>query len=147
MSKQHIDIHVQSEATPAAVYALLIDGASWPSCSPLGTFELERTAPDGGEGVGAIRIFRTGRVTSREEIVERIPDRRLSYVLLSGLPLRDYRADVDLVAVDDGTDIRWHASFSGKLPGTGWFYRRVLERFLRQLATGLAARAAAVSNR
>jgi hypothetical protein len=33
---------------------------------------------------------------AREEIVELIPDRRLSYVLLSGYPFRDYRADVDL---------------------------------------------------
>jgi hypothetical protein len=52
--------------------------------------------------VGAIRVFITKVSRAREEIVELIPDRRLSYVLLSGYPFRDYRADVDLEPTGDG---------------------------------------------
>ncbi len=60
------------------------------------------------------------RLTSlREEIVERVPERRLSYMLLSGLAIRDYRADVDLRPTADGTEIRWHTTFRSKLPGVG----------------------------
>ncbi|ROT27274.1 SRPBCC family protein [Micromonospora sp. HM5-17] len=143
MARQYIDVQVRTTADPASVYALLVDGAGWPSWSPLGSFELERPGEDEPEGIGAIRVFRTGRVTSRERVVERVPGRRFSYELVSGLPLRDYRADIDLTPDGEGTLIRWHSSFVARVPGTGWFYRRVLDRFLRQCAQGLAARAAA----
>lgn len=141
---QEIDRSATTAADAATVYALLRDGATWPTWSPLGSFELERpAAPDDPEGVGAVRHFRTGRTHSHEEIVELVPDRRLSYVLLAGLPLRDYRADVDLTPQGDGTTrIRWHSTFKAKVPGTGWFYRLVLGRFVGQVVDGLAAYAA-----
>ena len=83
---------------------------------------------------------------SVEQIVELVADRRFSYVLISGLPLRDYRADVDLTPTDDGgTAIRWHATFSGRLPGVGAFYQKVLGRFVAKVAQGLAERAAQVA--
>jgi hypothetical protein len=142
MARQHIRVEQRAAASPAAVYALLIDGSTWPAWSPIGSFELERSAPPGREGIGAIRIFRTGRVTSREVVVERVPGRRFSYELLSGLAIRDYRADIDLAPDGDGTLIRWHSSFDAKVPGTGGIYRRSLGRFIRDLVTGLAAHAA-----
>ena len=71
-----------------------------------------------------------------------MPGRRLSYVLLSGLPLRNYRADVDLTPMDGGTAIRWHSKFGAARPGTGWLYRWALGRFIRQTVHGLAEHAA-----
>jgi hypothetical protein len=142
VAQQHIDVRAHSEAAPSAVYALLIDGASWPSWSPIGSFALERPGPDEPEGLGAIRAFRTRRVTSRERVVQRVPDRRFSYELVSGLAIRDYRADIDLAPDGAGTEIHWHSSFHAKVPGTGWLYRRTLDRFIRQLVAGLADRAA-----
>jgi hypothetical protein len=85
---------------------------------------------------------RRGRITSRERPVETIPERRLSYVLISGLAIRDYRADIDLSPADGGTLIDWHSSFRPKVPGLGWIYRRTLQRFVQQCADGLAAHAA-----
>jgi len=147
---QNIDVTVTAQAEPAEVYALLISGARWPEFSRLGSFELERPGDDGAEGVGAIRVFRTrvgGRTyTSREEIVERVADRRFSYRLLSGLAIRDYRVDVDLTPVPDGTEIHWHASFTPKIPGTGALYRRQLTGLAGNLLTGLAATAGGVRN-
>ncbi|HLU45669.1 MAG TPA: SRPBCC family protein [Natronosporangium sp.] len=139
---QRVQVEARSSAPPAAVYALLRAGATWPEWSPIGSFTLERPGKSEPEGVGAIRVFRTGRITSREEIVELVPDRRLSYVLLSGLAIRNYRADVDLIPTDDGTLIRWRSSFTAVVPGTGGIYRRTLTRFIQECATGLAARAA-----
>jgi hypothetical protein len=139
MGRHKIDAEANTTADAHAVYELLRDGATWPTWSPLGSFELERPGPEEREGLDAIRVFRTGRVCSRELIVELQPDRRLSYELLSGLPLRGYRANVDLEPTATGTTIHWRSSFDAKIPGTGWFYRAVLGRFIQRVADGLAA--------
>ncbi len=138
-----IRVEVRSEAPPEAVWKLVADGASWPLHSQLGSFELEREGEEGGESVGAVRVFRTrsrGRTyVSREQLVEIVPGRRLVYVLLSGLAVRDYRAEVDLSGADGGALLRWHSSFRPKIPGTGRLYERALRTMLTDLATGLAA--------
>jgi uncharacterized protein YndB with AHSA1/START domain len=142
MRRRHIEATQHSEAAPASLFALLIDGNTWPRWSPIEAFELERPGDPPPEGVGAIRVFRRGRTTGRDEIVEVVPDRRLSYRSLSGLPVRDYRAHVDLEPDGDGTAIRWEASFAPKLPGTGRLLERGLRRFICECAAGLAAHAA-----
>jgi uncharacterized protein YndB with AHSA1/START domain len=143
-SQQEIDVRTTTEAPPGAVYAALRDGATWPQWSALESFALERTGRDEPEGIGAVRVWRRGRYTFREEIVELVPDRRFSYTLLSGLAIRDYRADVDLEpGAGGGCTIRWHSSFRPKIPGTGWLYRRALDRATRDFAEGVARYAAA----
>ena len=142
MRRRHIEVTRHSSATPAALFALLVDGETWPRWSPIEAFDLERTGDPRPEGVGAIRVFRRGRTTGRDQIVEVVPDRRLGYRSLSGLPVRDYRAKVDLEPDGDGTTIRWEASFVPKLPGTGRLLERGLRRFLCECAAGLAAHAA-----
>jgi hypothetical protein len=131
---------------------LLRAGDTWPTWSPITSFELEQPADDEPEGVGAIRIFRTVQplrnvTTSRERLVELVPERRLSYVLLSGLPLRNYRADVDLTPHGTGTTIRWHSTFDPAVPGSGWLYRAILDAFIRRCAQGLATHAARAQDR
>jgi len=145
MGMQVIDIEERSAAEPAAVYALLRDGAAWPTFSGLGSFELERPSDDGlpGEGLGAIRIFRTPQkigptIENHELIVEAEPDRRFAYELLSGLPLKGYRATTTLTPDGSGTRIHWRSTFTAKVPGTGWIYRRQLRRFIGELVEGLA---------
>lgn len=142
MRKQEIDKRAWTAATPEAVYALLADGATWPTWSGIGAFELEQPGDSGGESLNAIRVFRTGRTTSRERLVELVPGRRLSYALVTGLPLTDYRADVDLTPSEGGTAIRWHSTFFPKRRGTGWIYRLVLATFIRRCVKGLAEHAA-----
>jgi Polyketide cyclase / dehydrase and lipid transport len=75
-------------------------------------------------------------------VVEFVADRRLSYILLSGFPFLNYRADVDLAPIDGGgTSISWCASFDAKYPGTGWFWRLFMTAVLRKIAADLAAAA------
>ena len=81
---------------------------------------------------------------SREEIVDYDPPRHLAYTLLSGMPVRDYRADVDLTPSGKGTSITWSGRFHPKVPGTGplfeAFFRRVVGSFARRLAATATAR-------
>jgi hypothetical protein len=142
MRRQYIDVQVHTQADAGTVYALLRDGATWPIWSPIDSFELERTGEQEPEGLGAIRIFNQGRVRGRDEVAELVPDRRFGYRHLSGVPVLDYRGDVDLEPDDHGTSIRWRTSFLPKVPGTGLFWRWGIGRFIRQSARGLAAHAA-----
>lgn len=136
---QRISVRGRTSADPATVYALLRDGASWPGWSPLGSFELLQPGNGEREGLGALRVFRTGRTRSCEEVIALEPGKRFGYALRSGLPLRDYRAYVDLTPDGEGTAIHWHSTFTGKVPGTGWFYRLVLGRFITRTVRGLVA--------
>lgn len=146
MGQHRIDVTAHSSAAPSAVWALLRDGASWPVWSPIGTYELEKPGQDETDGLGSIRWFRTKRATStanlREEIVEFVPERRMRYVVHSGLPVQNYTATIDLTPGQDqsGTSIRWRASFSAN-PLLGWLVRRSLTGVLTASARGLAEHA------
>ena len=111
MGSQRIEHRATTAADPATVYALLRDGAGWPGWSPIDSFELERPGAGEPEGVGAVRLFRGGGVTGRDTIVELVADRRFSYTHTSNLPVRNYRPDVDLEPVAEGTAIRWVSTF------------------------------------
>jgi hypothetical protein len=135
MAVQEIDVHATAPASPGAVWRLLGDSSTWPAWTPIDAYDLER--PGDGDGLGEIRRFTTGRHTVREEIVQRDAERHLTYALLSGLALRDYRAEIDLSPTTDGTAIRWHTTFRPKVPGSGWLYRRTLDRITREFVDGL----------
>lgn len=138
---QTIEGTARSTATPDVLYALLKDPTSWPAWSPMDAAELDQPGTDEPLGVGSVRALTRGRVHGFDQVVELVPGKRFSYQHLRGLPVRDYRADVDLVRVPDGTEISWRATFRPKYPGTGWFWRIALGRMVQQLASGLAAHA------
>jgi hypothetical protein len=144
MARQRIEHRATTTADPATVYALLRDGATWPEWSPIDSVELERQGAGEREGVGAVRLLRSGRVTGRDTIVELVKDRRFSYTNASSLPVKNYRGDVDLEPLGGGgTAITWVSEFDPKYPGTGALVRRGLEGFIAKVADGLAARATA----
>jgi len=136
----HIDQSAHSSADASTIYAMLLDRPTWPSWSALESFTHEKDGVDGPNSLHAIGTFTTRKTKSREEIVELIPDRRLSYSLLSGLPLQNYRADIDVTPTSSGTDIRWHSTFNARV-GTGWAYRFGLGKFIAKCVRGLAAAA------
>jgi hypothetical protein len=138
-----VEKSARSSADPSEVYRLLRDGATWPDWSTIEEFELEREGDGEPEGVGAVRVFVSGRIRGRDEITGYAQDRQFRYNHLEGLPVRDYRGVVDLVPRDSGTDITWTVSFGPKYYGTGWVLQRMLGRFLQQNVEGLARHAAA----
>jgi uncharacterized protein YndB with AHSA1/START domain len=135
---QEIDVKSRSAAPPERVWALLADARSWPRWAPF-----DEAAVEEGEGLGELRRFQTGRRTTRERVIGFDPPRRFQYELVSGIPIRDYRAEVTLTPDGEGTAIRWHSHFRAKIPGTGGLARRQLERFIERTAQGLAREAEA----
>lgn len=128
-----------SQASPDTVYALLISAGTWPSWSPISAAEVEGDGdPDGQQGVGDTRVFRTGRAVSRERITGLVAGRRFSYENASG-PFRCYHGVIELAEPPQGgTSITWSASFEPKLPFSGPFWRWYLSRFMQRMADGLA---------
>jgi uncharacterized protein YndB with AHSA1/START domain len=144
MSKQvQFTVQARSAASPAEVYALLADGATWPRWTPFDAFELEREGEAGGESTGAIRVFTSGRITNREELTGLSPDHMISYRSLSGMPIRNHAATVRLAPAAGGTLITWTEQFEATRPGTAWYLARALRRFVQDCAEGLAAHAGA----
>ena len=103
MALQVVEHELTTTASPATVYALLIDGSTWPEWSPIGSFELISPGDGSPEGVGAVRVFHTGRIHSKERVVLAQPNQAFAYELVSGLAIRDYRAVVTLRPSNDGT--------------------------------------------
>jgi Polyketide cyclase / dehydrase and lipid transport len=139
MMSIEISATARSNARPHQVFALLKDGSTWPQWSMFEAFELERAGSPDPFGVGAVRVFVSTSRRAREEVIELLPDRRLSYVLLSGMPFKNYRADVALDAgPTGGTRIRWAAHFEVENRWTGWFWKLVMHRVLASTASKLA---------
>jgi uncharacterized protein YndB with AHSA1/START domain len=140
MAQQVIEHTATTSAAPAAVFALLVDGSTWPSWSPIGSFDLLEPGDGSPEGVGAVRLFTTGRSKSRERVVTVQPNEVFSYVLEHGLPIKGYQAVVTLTPTSEGgTAINWRSTFTAKVPGTGWIYQRALGTFIGKTVEGLAA--------
>jgi uncharacterized protein YndB with AHSA1/START domain len=141
VSHHVIDIERVTTAAPDAVWRWLADASSWREWTRLSRTRLVREGEPAPDGVGAIRHFALAGGSSREEVVVFDPPHHLAYVLLQGLPVLNYRADVTLEPTGAGTRILWHSTFDAKYPGTGRVMRAFLRSVLSDTATRLAARA------
>ncbi|MFC7326120.1 SRPBCC family protein [Marinactinospora rubrisoli] len=145
MTLQSYDVTAESAAPPSAVWALLLDPHSWPTWSRVDALEIAQSvglSPDGRDGVGAVRAFRTGKAVTKERITALEPERRFAYEGVENPQLIGYRAAVELVGLPGGgTRIRWHGTYSARW-GMRWFLQRYLRRFMQGMATGLADHAA-----
>ena len=142
MGRYVIETSTRSTAAPDVIYRLLRDGSTWPDWGAIDAFELEREGDGEPEGVGAVRVFTSGRVRGRDEITGFEPDLQFRYNHIQGLPVRDYRGVIDLVRTDAGTEITWTVSFAPKFPGTGRLLHRLVGRFITRNVEGLARHAA-----
>jgi len=126
------------EAPIDVVWAMLADARSYSSWALMRVSVLEREGVPAPDGVGAIRNFGSAGVMSREEVVVFDPPHHLAYVLLAGLPIRAYRADVRLTELGPRScRIGWAGEFESN-PVVGAIMQRfltfVLGDFVRRLA-------------
>lgn len=129
----------RSRAAPATVFAALADGSRWQDWA--GPFVPRSSWAAGSPpgGLGAVRRLGLGRLSSREQIVEFDPPRRLSYVLRSGERLHHYRATVELShRPGGGTRIVWSGTTKSPVPGVA----RLVSAGFRWLVRGFARRLA-----
>lgn len=126
------------------VWSILADARSYRDWGVMSVSTLEREGSPEPDGVGAIRNLGTGAVMSREEVVVFDPPHHLGYVLLSGLPIENYRADVWLSELGvDRTRIVWSGSFdatgvTGRIMVP--FLRFTLADFVRRLSKTATSR-------
>ena len=142
MSTTTIDVRADLAAAPAEVYRRLEDRSSWPEWSGHSRAELTASSHADPAEVGAVWVMYRGKKSVTERVVELEPEHKVSYTLLDGLPLTNYRASFELTPRGSGTSVHWHSEFTAK-PGTGWLYRRALAFFMRRAFTKLGAVAAA----
>lgn len=144
--------HVRSttSAPPEIVWRLLVDGRSWPRWSS-GLDELVEPRssgldPNGRDGVGSVRAFRTGRTVAAERIVELVENRRMTYEDVFNPALRDYRAEIHLEpGADGGTTISWRGSWHAR-PGVGWLMPFILPGVMQRMASDLSNHAARIGD-
>jgi hypothetical protein len=142
MSGYVIEVGARSSASREAVWRVLADGRRWSEWGPWQKTELEQEGSPPPDGVGAIRRLTRRPVVNRERVTIFEPPDRFGYELISGLGLRNYRAEVRLSDADDGTDIHWRSEFDGaKIPGTAPLLRRMLDGFIADVAQRVAREA------
>ena len=133
-------VTVHSTAPPERLFELLADATSWPLWAGFltthGSWEREGSPRPGG--VGAIRKLGRWPMYGREEIVAYGPPTHLAYTIVSGQPVRNYRADVTLTLDRDDTLISWTGTFDPLIPGTGMLLTALFRRIITRFASGLA---------
>ena len=117
------------------------DPRTWSDWGAWSSAEILREGSPPPGGVHAVKRLKSFPTSVVEEVTLFDPPRRLGYEMRSGLPLRGYRAEIELEPAGGVTRIRWRAEFEAKLPGTGAFYRRVLASFTADAVARLAAAA------
>ena len=140
----HVEATFTVQAPAAVIWGPLADSRGWPAWSPNDAAELVQEGDPAPDGVGAIRVFRTGPIKVREEIVAFEPERRVVYRLLSGLPVRDYTGEVTLTpsAEDPAvTVLVWESTWRPRYPLTGWALRLGFQRIVQQWGGALARHA------
>ena len=148
-AERRFEVRVTSAAPADELYALLADAPSWRRwAGPMVTRSGWEVEPVANRSGGVRRLGRPPWMV-REEILLADPPSRHAYRLLSGQPVRSYRAEVRLVELDPtpgaagGTRIEWSGTVVPMVPGTG----RLMAALLGRMVTGFARRLAETDER
>jgi hypothetical protein len=137
MPLKHVHAQIETEQSIATIWERVSNPMTWTDWGPYDETERLRDGTNHPDGVGSVRRLKKGNTEVTEEITGFDPPRYVRYILLSGLPLRDYVGEISLTTTGTGTHIRWKSSFRGPF-GIGWLYALALKRFLKQLLRDLA---------
>lgn len=93
---------------------------------------LVQVEKNGDPHIGAERTITIGSVKVRERLVAVDPSRSFSYTVLSGAPMKEHLAKVELNPHGSSTEIRWSVEFKPKVPGIGWIVSMVTKKAINQ---------------
>lgn len=139
-------LHVEASATVAApqadVWALLADTESYADWGIWQEAEVVESPVD-GTLAGTVRRLRLGRTNTVERIVEADAPNRMTYTVLSGIPVRNYLAEVTLEPRGDRTELIWWADWDSTFAGriVQLRLRKLYPEIVRRLAEAAAERA------
>ena len=123
MGQLQVAAEQTTRAAPEAVWELISDARQYPQWGPRSAGGYRHYGDTTPYGAGAVQWQRSSRryglrhVTSIEKILEAEEGRRLVYTVIGGIPVRNYRAEVTLTPADDGTLIRWAATWDATMAG------------------------------
>ena len=137
-----VEARARSKASTVMVYEAAKDSSRYPDWSMIGSFEHIRPGADELYGVGSQRIYRTWPLRLLEEVTELVPERRVAYALLSGLPFRNYRSSINIEpAPDGGAEIHWRSVFEPRIPGAAAVCRAFMQSVIGRMTPLLAREA------
>jgi uncharacterized protein YndB with AHSA1/START domain len=139
-----VEIRVQAHAAAplATTWSVLAEQSGMAAWTPARTVTIEHQGDPRPAGVGTIRVLSLTPLKIREQITAVDEPTRLTYRMLSGIPVRDYVGETILTGGDTATDILWTVTMTPRWPGTTLAVRRVV----RALANGLARQAERVAH-
>lgn len=141
-----IAARAHASTDPQAVWALLEDVnrySDWGPWSESCYVEQPAASPHGPGAVRRLR-YRNRRAVTIEPVVEVQAGRRLVYDVTSGIPVKNYRATVELTPNANGTDIEWRATFD-RTP-RGRLVRGTLQRIYGEVLNRLVSAAERTSD-
>ncbi len=140
MSKLSVEAEGATRAGPEVVWSLVANANTFPRWGPWNDGGYRPSSP-GPSHEGSIQWFRYGRrTTSVEQILEIDEFRRIAYTVVSGIPVKNYRAEVTLTPTSTGgTSICWAASWDKTLMGS--LVRRKLLRVYPEIVAALVVAA------
>lgn len=110
----------ETVAAPAAtVFEVLTDHRGYPSITPIRRVRLDPEGDPVADGVGAVRVVELIGPPIRERVTEYEPEHRFAYEMLSGAPLKNYRALVETTGAGGCTTLRYAVHAEPKLPLIG----------------------------
>lgn len=119
------------------VFAVMTDHARYAAWGPSNRVDVDPQGDPPPNGLGAVRNFRSGPLTTREEVVAWEPPVRMAYRLVSGVPVRDYRSEMVLEEDGEHTVLRWSSTFRPVVPGTGWLFEKLMARAVDGFRQGI----------
>jgi len=129
-SKDRLVVSAEGRAAvaPGEIWRLVADANQYPKWGPWSDGGYLPPG-DGPSKVGQVQWIRSSPVTkSVEKILEVEDGRRLVYTVIKGIPVRNYRAEVLLTALDQGTLINWSATWDSTVLGRA-VHRRLVTFF------------------
>jgi uncharacterized protein YndB with AHSA1/START domain len=121
------------EAPVDIVWDVLTDHRAYQDWGAAKSVTLDAEGSPDVNGVGAVRRIAEGPIVLREKVLEFEPKSRFVYTVVSGPPVRDYRATVTLDDRGATTMVRWTVSFRGKLPLLGHVMKPVVRHVILTL--------------
>ena len=135
---RRVEVEGTVAAPRPAVWKVFTDHVGWTRWAGVKEVVLRQQGDPPPNGLGAIRVIRSGGLAIEEEIVAFDAPKRLAYRLVAGIPVRAHEAEVRLDVCDSGTRITWTARFEPVVPFTGAILAGLMRRTFRDTLDRLA---------